>query len=848
MNFTLLQGFNNYYNRVVKKFNILTDYSNWASNNNKYIKTLPQINFNPNDGVDTVQIINWTEDWSPDYMVADDGYGHLSRWFIKESQRLRGNQFQLQLRRDLLVDYYDTILNAPCFIEKATLSPSDPFIYNNEGMTFNQIKQPEVQLRDASNCAWIVGYYDYNYKEKSDSVPGQLSAKYTDDGAIYQKVVSDSFQNWKFYPYVSELANRVKEASYIQIWRRPNDVGGADYRSYISTERWTQYLAGSEDREIVKNYIGGTLGLNPEDIHLSTSNTKRDGKLLYDGIEEAYKSYGWDNLHNITKEYFPFINDTDYNELLSYDNKIVKFLDSNGDPEFYKITLQEVLDTTNSTFTSGSYAFKSFNVNENANGALKTALNNIQKNVKDSDGTSVYYDFGNNNDYYYVRIEYQSTKIIAQKISYGTYSTKFPTAPYKLTDAPYGMFCIPCPNPGDEVIIKNTGGSNADGITIDRNVSLRIAQALGNKYAGAGVIYDLQLLPYCAVQQIFTSNGLDLNNDPKLFTPINRTEGSVTTVNGYILFASFSSFTLDITLKNSISIKDKKIDSQTDFYRLVSPNYNGQFEFSAAKNGGIKRINVDCTYKPYNPYIHLNPDFGELYGSDYNDARGLICNGDFSLTLMNNAWETYQIQNKNYQNIFDREIQNMEVNQKVQRLRGITGILAGGILGGMAGAKGGIGGALAGAATGTATAAIGVGINYGLDETLRDEAIDYKKDQFGYNLGNIQALPQSITKTTAFTYNNKIFPILEYYTCTDEEKIALANKIAFNGMTTMRVGKISDFINNEWSYTINNQTIKSKNYIKGQIIRLEDVNCDDFHIANEIANEVFKGAFYETKI
>ena len=226
----------------------------------------------------------------------------------------------------------------------------------------------------------------------------------------------------------------------------------------------------------------------------------------------------------------------------------------------------------------------------------------------------------------------------------------------------------------------------------------------------------------------------------------------------------------------------------------------------------------------------------------------IICNGDFSLTLMNNAWETYQIQNKNYQNIFDREIQNMEVNQKVQRLRGITGILAGGILGGMAGAKGGIGGALVGAATGTATAAIGVGINYGLDETLRDEAIDYKKDQFGYNLGNIQALPQSITKTTAFTYNNKIFPILEYYTCTDEEKIALANKVAYNGMTTMRVGKIRDFINNEWSYTINNQTIKSKNYIKGQIIRLEDVNCDDFHMANEIANEVFKGAFYETKI
>ena len=846
MNLTLLQGFNNYYNRVVKKFNTLTDYSNWASNNNNYIKTLPQINFNPNDSVDTTQVINWTEDWSPDYVIVDDGYGNLSRWFIKESQRLRGNQFQLQLRRDLLADYYNTILNAPCFIEKATLSPSDPFIYNNEGMTFNQIKQPEIQLRDASNCAWIVGYYDYNYDPSSNEedkekglVKGQLCAEYTDDSA-YQEAVSSSFQDWKFYPYVSGLANRVSQFSYIQIWNN-----GEEYTAYASNEGFTEFIDGSEDPLHVKAKIANYLGLI--DISLSEVNTLRLAWGLYDEIDEAYKSYGWDNLHNVTKNYFPFITDAEYDELLSYNNKVVKFTDSNGHPEFYKITLQEVLDTSNSTFTSGSYAYKSFKSDNNS--SLEKALNSIQRNVKEpGKDTKMYLINSSNNDEYYVRIKYQSTKINAQKLSYGTYSTKFPTAPYKLTDAPYGMFCIPCPNPGDEVIIKNTGGTNAVGVKIDRNVSLRMAQALGNKYAGGGVIYDLQLLPYCAVQQIFTANGLDLNNDPKLFTPIKRTEDNVTTVNGYILFASFSSFTLDITLPNSISIKDRKIESQTDLYRLVSPNFNGQFEFNAAKNGGIERINVDCTYKPYNPYIHLNPDFGELYGSDFNDARGLICNGDFSLTLMNNAWETYQIQNKNYQNIFDREIQNMEVNQKVQRLRGITGILAGGILGGMAGAKGGIGGALAGAATGTATAAIGVGINYGLDETLRDEAIDYKKDQFGYNLGNIQALPQSITKTTAFTYNNKIFPILEHYTCTDEEKIALANKIAFNGMTTMRIGKISDFINNDWSYTINNQTIKSKNYIKGQIIRLEDVNCDDFHIANEIANEVFKGAFYETKI
>ena len=850
MNLTLLQGFNNYYNRVVKKFDTLSDYLQWTTDNGKLYATLPQINFNPNDGVDTTQVINWSYSWNPDYVVIDDGFGNITRWFIVESNRLRGSQFQLQLRRDLLVDYYDTILDAPCFIEKATLKPSDPFIYNNEGMTFNQIKQPEIQLRDRSNCAWIVGYYDYNYipskdgdpsvgTEGSSPVAGQLYAEYVDELA-YQVAVQSSFQNWKFYPYISGLANILYGTDYIQTWSLPASYGGPWYEAYLSAKDYTTNIVSSDNSSTVEKFIGRILHLNSSEISVSGYNT-RSKNIDENIIKSAYDNYGWDNLNNILKNFFPYITKNEYEELLSYNNKVVKFTDSNGNVEFYKITLQDILDTTNSTFTSGNYAYKSFK----ASGRLNTALNNIQKNA------GYYYNNINNNDKYYVRVQYQSTKINAQKLTYGTYSTKFPSASYKLTDAPYGMFCIPCPNPGENVIIKNTGGSNANGITIDRDISLRMAQELGNKYAGAGVIYDLQILPYCAVQQIFTINGLDLNNNPKLFTPINRTEKGITTVSGYILFASFSSFTLDIPLTNSITIKDRKIESQTDMYRLVSPNYNGQFEFNAAKNGGIERINVDCTYKPYNPYIHLNPDFGELYGSDYNDARGLICGGDFSLTLINNAWETYQIQNKNYQNIFDRDIQNMEINQKIQRQRevfaGITGVAGGGIAGGISGAKSGPIGAIAGAIGGAATAAIGAGLNYNWNETLRNEAIDYKRDQFGYNLGNIQALPQSITKTTAFTYNNKVFPILEYYTCKNEEKIALANKVAYNGMTVMRIGTIGEFINNDWSYTINGETIKSKNYIKGQIIRLEDVNCDDFHVANEIANEVFKGAFYETK-
>lgn len=840
MNIFCLQNFNNYYNRVVRKFNSLTEYQEYQQSKGKGIASFVGINFVPNDYVNTTQILNWQNSWIPDYFVVEDpDTGTLTRWFVIESVRQRGMQYSFELRRDLLVDFYDATVNAPCFIEKATLNQSDPFIYNNEGMTFNQIKTSETLLKDKTNSAWIIGYFADKYTEGENK--GQavsLSCTYIDD-LPFQALVNSTFENWEFYPYVNGLANNAAEIVYIQTWNNAPQYGGEWYYALGTTKNWTELISSTDVKSDVKNTLKNVLGINVDLI--SNWNTRNIDDIDVSNIQYAYNQNGFSDLENYVRATFPLITKEKYNELLNYNNKVVKFIDpeNSNNIKYYKITLENVLDTANSTFTSGNYAYKSFM----ADGGLKTALNTIQKD------TGYYYSNVNNNDYYYVRIQYQSTKIKAENLTYGSYETTFPSALYRLTDAPYGMFCIPCPNPGDTVSIKNTGNTNPAAVTIDRNVSLRMAQELGNKYSGGGVIYDIQLLPYCPISQIIQAdNSLDLKNDTKLFTPIiKKEEGQEDVIAGYILFASFSSFTLDIPLTNPISNNDIKINSQTDMYRLVSPNYNGQFEFNAAKNGGFDRLNVDCTYKPYNPYIHINPNFSGLYGSDFNDSRGLICGGDFSMTLMTNAWETYQIQHKNYANIFDREVQNMEISNNIARqrdiYRGITGTLGAGVAGGLSGNKGGIPGAIAGAAVGTITAGISSALNYQWNETLRDEAIDYKKDQFGYSLGNIQALPLSISKTTAFTYNNKIFPILEYYTCTDQEKTALANKIAYNGMTVMRIGKINEFINNSWSYN----NITSKNYIKGQLIKIEDINCDDFHIANELANEVFKGAFYETK-
>lgn len=170
MNILLLKGFNNYFNRTVKKYSTLADYK---TNNPAYLE-FANVNFNPNDGIATELVIGgptqkdndspiaWEFDGSPDYLICyDTGDNETfirSRWFVIEADRTRSGQYKLILRRDVIADNLDTVLSATTYIEKGEIPVGNNLLFNKEGMLFNQIKQQEEQLRDASNCAWLVAY------------------------------------------------------------------------------------------------------------------------------------------------------------------------------------------------------------------------------------------------------------------------------------------------------------------------------------------------------------------------------------------------------------------------------------------------------------------------------------------------------------------------------------------------------------------------------------------------------------------------------------------------------------------------------------------------------------------
>ena len=282
---------------------------------------------------------------------------------------------------------------------------------------------------------------------------------------------------------------------------------------------------------------------------------------------------------------------------------------------------------------------------------------------------------------------------------------------------------------------------------------------------------------------------------------------------------------------------ERKLANECDVVRIVSQNYSAIFEFSPAKSGGVDGFLADCTYKPWAPYIHILPKLKGLYGDNFvaiDDARGLICGGDMSLPQLSNAWANYQLQNKTYQEMFDRQIKNMDVQNDINRQNAKWQRALSPITGGAAGAASGaqIGGAY-GAAGGAIAGAIGGGITAGLDYAnslkMMEENRQYAIDMYGYNLQNIQAIPTSLTKTSALTYNTRVWPFIEYYTCTEDERSALKDKIKYNGMTIMKVSQLRNYL------------LGQDNFYKGKLIRL-NIKVDS-HMAYEIYNELNKGVY-----
>ena len=784
----LLQ-YNNYYNRIEKRHFSLHAYLPY------WIGVQGDCSFNENDGITATQVVNFDmkEKGEPDYFIVAEDDEIVSRWFITEAKRLRRNQYRLSLQRDLVADFYDKIKDSPLYVERGAVSDGSDLIFNPEGGAYNQIKQSETLLKDESGIGWIVGYIP------RDADPKTVTAKVAIATSGLESVAG--ITNWPYYDKTTNAGvayNVAFNSNNIALKADRGAVSGYDIEEETSDyaespfNTFLYWISAWNALSFQPKGTATTSGLSNFEIPVGSVTTPISPEekvaltLLNSTISNKFQT-----------KYPTSINYSSFNSIMAYKDKYI--VDSVTD-KYYKVEISvgesQPYFMNDSTIAPLSEDYRYWAFVKPANRLTITLV---------------------------------ETSLETAEVTIPDPSTRIHT-----NDGAYDVFFIPY---GDITITDGTDFENNTLAALQMGIQIAAS-------VGAGNIYDVQLLPYHPGNRTI----IDENGKLKLSTLASSAYQFIddTLSNHLSVVIWASSINRSFEIEQSISVDNYKESNELDVYRITSPNYASIFEFSPAKNGGVTKFDVDCTFKPFSPYIHVAPRFARLYGQDFNDARGLICGGDFSLPQVTSAWADYQLQNKNYALQFNRQVETLELQNKVQRINDIAGYVAGigtgaasgAVTGAMMGGGNPIAGA-AGAVVGGVASAVGGAFDLVNNQKLRENNVDQMQDMYRWSLQNIQALPYSLRNVGAQNANNKVFPFLEYYTCSSAERQLFQNKIKYNGMAVGAIQSLSENL----QQTTNNDY----QYIKGRFIRLEGIDTD-FHLANEINNEIASGIYFDVKI
>lgn len=787
----ILLKFNNYLNKKVKFYN---DLSSYPLTYDSYVET--GVNFKFADGIRTNLIVgkqnNPLKKCDYDYLLLiNEDRTINSRWFIIEADYKLTGQFNLSLKRDTVADFFDSVKESKALIRKATIkNPNNPLIFNREGIEFNQIKKKEILLKDETNSNWLIGYLAKDYQGTGDEFITSIDFDdVSPDLTDYDIKLNDD--------------SNPSLGGYIDVFKSPDfDLNPMNITYNVSFfHRGIGFLPETYKCRMATNISGDILGYDGEIItpalsrNMITTNTDIAIAIpeycyqVNKALENRIRSPLINFVQNVLGHDFLTLQEAA--KLKELNGKLVKY-----NNRYYNLEIiSENYENYNRIFSGLEEELPLFSIMQEAARDLKTKFDN-DSNFSDT----VFYE----DDYPAYAVEGKFTRIrfsLVETTGPSLRKIKIPSLRQTLIDAPYNMFAI-------KFSVQNMALVTA------------MIEELGTN------LYDVQLLPYFPRRELI---GVDLSNiQEKDATPIYLNEEII----DYCYWCVNSSDTFSIVVNDDIFKQEKtaldiKVKNETELCRICSPNYNGVYEFSIAKNNGVSSFIASFTYKPYTPFILVSPNFGGLYGTNFNDGRGLICNGDFSLAIINDQWKSYEINNKNYQNIFDTQIKTNDANnaiditnQSINAALGAagTGIAAGMFLGPAGGVASGIMSAIGGAAD--------IALGQAKYQNQRQATIDI----YNYNLGNIKARPDTLTKISSYNINNKYFPFIEYYTCTDEEKEIFRSKLEWDGMTVMKIDKISNWLDSK--------------FIKADIIRVEELN-EDSHIAYDIATELSKGVYLE---
>ena len=490
----LLLHYNNYFNRIIKKKDTIADYK--AAD--EYYKEVSNINFNPGDGINTSIVLGLGQNGNIfgdivgndefDYLVAYETVNNQavinSRWFIVEQDRKRGGQYELMLKRDVLADNYNDVINSPIFLEKGFINDvNDPLLYNSESMNVNQIKQLEIPLMDETKCGWVVGYIpsdafpkvepEYDRVEKTVTVP--VSADITVNGL-------SSWSYWQYcssnpnYKFMADTAGRRQVNVKIRSENKRAD-SGRSLRCDMITADYTFYPNSTD---------AGTYSIKNNDYVITTTGTinypqwyQDYGPVTY--MQGTLSASLCNNIFNPVRNNSAFntalntilgnnISTGDTSALRRLQDKII--LDSSTNT-YYRINIISASEGNPITVTSSTTG------GQEALNALKDAMHYPSGSSGTLQGTYTTFTASNSSTSYAIQLTNVGISLYVDLNSDRAH----------LNDAPYDMFCIPFSD-----TIKLKYGSVE--FTCSKNIALSMATEIA-KDLGSGTVYDVQLLPYC---------------------------------------------------------------------------------------------------------------------------------------------------------------------------------------------------------------------------------------------------------------------------------------------------------------------------------------------------------------
>lgn len=741
---------------------------------------LSGMSFKYNDNINTEQIVNIKPNGNYIILTKDDDTIE-SRWYIVNLKKLRTNQYNLILKRDVLADYYNSFKDIPMMINRATpLNTSDINIFNSENISFNKIKESEYEIKDETTIPWIVGYVPRNFPETAKKVAIPILAKDT----TKVDIEVPSLSSWEYYKY---LTTRILVLNRFNL--------RSNFRFRLNTV----------DVEVgVINLINGNVDA---ELNISNTGVNQNTSLIYSQSGGAFvnraqflplfKQFFDSSRYSVISNMLTTHNDLEVNDsniLNAINGKLIK------DKSTSKIYLISVESNLVNTLEEDHYS------------DFTTYLNNsITKTFE-----SMYGSYSTNDDSYHIDINGSSYCIKLEEVAADHLNITIPTSSNRtnLEDQPYDMFCMPF---SDIYIYYDEHTFNCN--SFKKKYSLKIAQAISEQL-GSSSIYDIQILPFCPIREIirkeFPKQEIYSLNDYTIpYTAITNDAGDTIQK---VYWCSNSNFNFKLNIKSTkylqqdetsietkglsleipTDVKEFKVANETKSMRLVAPDYSNFFDFNYLMNNGFNQINVECTYMPYQPYIRIYPDFNYLYGSSFNDSRGLILKGDYSIPQLTSAWANYKQNNKNYLNTFNLETQMLTKQNEISKTQDIVGALTGTVSGVVSGA---MTGAIAGGPTGAIAGGVVSGVASGVggiadiftNQQLRDMQMSSRKKNFNFSLENIQAIPYGLSSSGTFNFNRHLFPFIEFYSASDEEISLFSNWLDYNSMTMHKIDTIFNY-------------------------------------------------------